>query len=126
MKITILLFALFCVSSSHQLDWQNGQPGIWALNCDFVGNDLAKVLSKGPECSLKCSLNIACSHFTCTFYACSHFTLAHILRFHILHFTTNLNGGTCWLKSGSISKERAGNKQGAICGIISETTGILI
>ena len=104
MKITILLFALFCVSSSHQLDWQNGQPGIWALNCDFVGNDLAKVLSKGPECSLKCSLNIACSHFT----------------------WTNLNDGTCWLKSGSISKERAGNKQGAICGIISETTGILI
>ena len=71
------------------------------MDCDFAGNDIANVLSKGEECSTKCKANLACSHYT----------------------WTNNNGGTCWLKSGSISKDKAVYKQGAVCGIIFETFG---
>jgi hypothetical protein len=96
MIVKFLVLAILCVSLSHQFDWQ---PGNWAMNCDFEGNDIANVLSKGEECSTKCRQNLACSHYV----------------------WTNYQGGTCWLKSGSISKEKAVYKQGAVCGVISET-----
>ncbi len=31
----------------------NGQDGPWAFACDFSGNDLSNVASKGEECSGK-------------------------------------------------------------------------
>jgi beta-glucanase (GH16 family) len=89
----LLMFTIFCVSSSQSINWQ---PGNWAMNCDFEGNDLSNVQTKGELCSSKCQSTFGCTHYSWSDY----------------------NGGTCWLKKGPISKDKAIFKLNTVCGIV--------
>jgi hypothetical protein len=96
-------------STLVDISWNDGPDGTWAMGCDFSGNDLSNVRSKGEECSGKCKSTIGCTHYT----------------------WTNFNGGTCWMKQGSISQSdafKAEDEDNFVCGIISlvsPTSGIL-
>ncbi|CAF1028149.1 unnamed protein product [Rotaria sordida] len=71
----------------------------WAMSCDFRGNDLSNIRTSGELCGEKCAQTQQCTHFTWTQY----------------------NGGTCWMKSGTISKSDAfsTNDQTMVCGVIN-------
>ncbi|CAF3140626.1 unnamed protein product [Rotaria sp. Silwood2] len=79
-------------------------PGIqwngnnWATSCDFRGNDLYSVQISAELCGGKCAKVQGCTHFTWTQY----------------------NGGTCWLKSGAVSKSDAfsTNDSTMVCGVV--------
>ncbi|CAF4268641.1 unnamed protein product [Rotaria sp. Silwood2] len=79
-------------------------PGIqwngnnWAISCDFQGNDLYSVQISAELCGGKCAQVQGCTHFTWTQY----------------------NGGTCWLKSGAVSKSDAfsTNDSTMVCGVV--------
>lgn len=75
------------------------QPDNWAFACDFNGGNLTNVQIRGQDCGGTCASTSGCTHFT----------------------WTNLNGGTCWMKSGSVSKSDAfsTNDFTMVCGIIS-------
>ncbi|CAF2048142.1 unnamed protein product [Rotaria magnacalcarata] len=69
-----------------------------AHGCDFRGNDLSNARVPGHECGGKCAQTNGCTHFT----------------------WTKFNGGTCWMKKGSVSKDNAftiGDKS-AVCGLL--------
>ncbi|CAF4007615.1 unnamed protein product, partial [Rotaria sp. Silwood1] len=55
------------------------------MSCDFRGNDLSNARTSGEVCSKKCSETQGCTHFAWNQY----------------------NGGTCWMKSGAVSKNDA-------------------
>ena len=69
----------------------------WALDCDFIGNDLSNVEVPASKCGPECEDIKECTHFV----------------------WTNENDGTCWLKKGPISKDKAVFKphQGMVCGL---------
>ncbi|CAF2072403.1 unnamed protein product [Rotaria magnacalcarata] len=71
--------------------------GNWAFACDFHGNDMYGVRSSGEHCGGKCANTHGCTHFAWT-----------------LH-----NGGTCWLKSGHVSKSDAFStgRHDMVCGV---------
>jgi len=75
--------------------------GNWALACDFRGNELTNAQIRGEDCGGRCAQTPGCTHFTWTTY----------------------NGGTCWMKEGSISKSNAyfTNDQSMICGVIDDS-----
>ncbi|TPX73999.1 hypothetical protein CcCBS67573_g04745 [Chytriomyces confervae] len=77
--------------------------GAWAMNCDWNGSDLSNVKVSGDQCGSKCSTTGGCTHFT----------------------WTNLNGGTCWMKSGPVTASQAIVKtnDGAVCGYIKSDAG---
>ena len=74
--------------------------GNWAMNCDFNGNELSNVQSPGELCSTKCAETNGCTHYT----------------------WTNWNGGTCWMKSGSVSKSNAfsSSDPSSVCGVLTD------
>jgi len=76
----------------------NWQPGNWAMGCDFPGNDMSNAQIRGEDCSNKCRSTGGCTHYAWTQY----------------------NGGTCWMKSGSVSKSDAvvSSEPGAVCGFL--------
>ncbi len=80
----------------------NWNGNSWALKCDFPGNDLISVQAPGEQCGDICYKNQQCTHY-------SH---------------TNYNGGTCWLKKGSVTKQNAidTNDWSSSCGVIREAT----
>lgn len=95
MNSCFLIFLLSVVHINAQINWQNGD---WAMGCDFKGNDLTKALTKGDMCSTKCRQTAGCTHYT----------------------WTNFEGGTCWMKKGSVTKSNAvytGNSN-MVCGIV--------
>ncbi|CAF3980853.1 unnamed protein product [Rotaria sp. Silwood2] len=69
----------------------------WAMSCDFRGNDLSDVRTSSELCGGKCAQTQGCTHFTWTSY----------------------NGGTCWMKSGTVSKSDAfsTNDPTMVCGV---------
>ena len=73
----------------------------WAFACDFSGNDMGSVQVRDEDCGGRCTQTSGCTHFTWTTY----------------------NGGTCWLKSGSVSKSDATSTNDAsmVCGIIGSS-----
>ena len=99
-KVMYFLYVLTISLINAQIHWQNGQPTgtKWAMACDFKGNDLTNRRIAGANCASTCASTSGCTHFTWTTY----------------------NGGTCWMKSGSVSQSDAfynGNTD-MICGII--------
>lgn len=94
---TLLLTSAF----TPGIDW-NGSNS--AASCAFSGNDLSNSLSKPEECEMLCTATPDCTHYT----------------------WTDFNSGTCWLKTGKVSKSDALIKldQNAMCGIV-EISGIL-
>ncbi len=80
------------------ISWNNGPDGPWAKGCDFRGNDLSNVRSKGEECSGRCKSTNRCTHYT----------------------WNNFKGGTCWMKQGSISQSNAVKATGNfVCGVLN-------
>ncbi|CAF0996079.1 unnamed protein product, partial [Brachionus calyciflorus] len=76
------------------IDWNERN---WANNCDFPGNDLKSIKSPPELCSVMCEETLDCTH-----YAWSDF-----------------EGGTCWLKKGSVSKNDARpSKASKMCGLL--------
>lgn len=70
----------------------------WAYACDFDNNDYRNVESELSECGPLCLSDPTCTHFT----------------------WTNFNGGTCWMKKGTVSKSNAYKTwdYSMICGIL--------
>jgi len=94
--INVLILLASTSEIKSQLSWN----GNWALACDFIGNDLANANVRGEDCSNKCYNTAGCTHFTWTTW----------------------NGGTCWMKKGSVSKNDAvfTNDQTMVCGVIDQ------
>jgi hypothetical protein len=78
------------------IDWQDGD---WAMGCDFPGNDLTSVQIPGERCSAACVGKPGCTHY---------------------HWSSS-NGGTCWMKKGSMDKSKAVKSRdgGSVCGLVS-------
>lgn len=75
--------------------------GNWAFSCDFQDRDLSNARVPGEHCSTKCTQTPGCTHFTWTTY----------------------NGGTCWMKTGSVSKNDAfpTSDRSAVCGLLQDS-----
>ncbi|CAF3173251.1 unnamed protein product [Rotaria sp. Silwood2] len=69
----------------------------WAKSCDFDGNDLSRVETPPELCGPTCLQTKECTHYT----------------------WTTLNGGTCWMKKGNVSKADAfpTNDTTMVCGV---------
>ena len=80
--ITTTLSCLIVAISGQNIQW-NGNN--WAMGCDFYNNDLYGVKAPGSDCSSICSKTASCTHFS----------------------WNSLDGGTCWLKYGSVTKNNA-------------------
>jgi hypothetical protein len=103
---TLILVALLTINSSygqqvessHRLKRGITWNGNWAFACDFRNNDLTNVRIRGEDCGGRCAQTAGCTHFTWTTY----------------------NGGTCWMKKGSVSKSDAffTNDHSMVCGVI--------
>lgn len=59
--------------------------GYWALGCDFKGGDFEQIHAQGPQCGQLCDESPICTHFA----------------------WNDHENGTCWLKTGSVSKKDA-------------------
>ena len=73
------------VSSGGSTPGVNWNGNDWAFACDFPGGDIGNAQIRGEDCGGRCSSTSGCTHFTWTTY----------------------NGGTCWMKGGSVSKTQA-------------------
>jgi hypothetical protein len=71
----------------------------WAMSCDFLGNDLSNILTSPELCGPDCAQTKGCTHFT----------------------WTQFNNGTCWMKSGNVSKSDAfsTNDPTMVCGVVT-------
>ncbi|PXF41168.1 hypothetical protein BWQ96_09110 [Gracilariopsis chorda] len=98
-SILLLLSLAAAVLVADGFNWQTSSDAMWAMNCDFRGNDVGSAQMRGEDCSRACDLKRDCSHFAWTRY----------------------NGGTCWFKNGrSVSQSSAipNPDPGAVCGIL--------
>jgi hypothetical protein len=94
----LILFSMAFYEASAAISWSYGADGPWAMNCDFLNNDLSNVRSSGEECSTKCRTTSGCTHYT----------------------WTNWNGGTCWMKKGQVSQSNAFySTLGFVCGVLN-------
>ncbi|XP_046458705.1 uncharacterized protein LOC124205356 [Daphnia pulex] len=96
------LILILVIGNSAAIVWNgDGTDTRWALQCDFIGRDFKNQISPGDRCGSLCKENSPCSHFT----------------------WTNYNGGTCWMKSGSVSEFDAVSKTNdeAVCGFLQQT-----
>lgn len=102
MKVALLLAVLLCSTAVQSISWN----GNWAFACDFHGNDLSSARVSGEDCGGKCAGTSGCTHFTWTTY----------------------NGGTCWMKSGSVSKNNAFDTgdQSMVCGVLDKTVDVVV
>ena len=75
----------------------------WALGCDFSGNDLKNVQTSSDRCGGTCAQTKGCTHFA----------------------WSNHNGGTCWMKQGSVSRNNAfqTSDQSMVCGVMDNASG---
>jgi len=78
--------------------WHDESNLQWAENCDWTGNDIGNVQGPSDQCGGQCASNSGCTHFT----------------------WTEFNGGTCWLKGGSVTQDQATGFSGgySVCGIM--------
>jgi hypothetical protein len=80
----------------NKINWQTELDNVWAMQCQFKGNDLNSVNALGERCSTLCKEMTQCTHYT-------------------------WKSGMCWLNSGEISKNDASHSTGDICGLITIT-----
>ncbi len=101
-----MLFFLFSILFNaiglHIVAAVNWQVDNWAYACAFKNNDLTSSSSMLPEqCGPTCVQTPDCTHFSWTPW----------------------QGGTCWMKKGSISKSDAYDTfdLNMVCGIVDRT-----
>lgn len=68
------------------------------MSCDFPGHDFAQANTRGEDCGGRCASTPKCTHFT----------------------WGPGNGGTCWMKTGSIFKSDAvvPDEKVLVCGVV--------
>lgn len=95
--LNIFILAILISFVKCEINW-NGNN--WAMQCDFKENDMSNFQIRGEDCGGKCSETPGCTHFT----------------------WTQFNGGTCWLKQGSVTKADAfsTDDKNMVCGVIDE------
>lgn len=95
MLFITLLIVLTSTSTCLGIFWEGEN---WAMACDFRGNKLANIRSSIQDCEGQCASTYGCTHFTWTTY----------------------NGGTCWMKQNTVSKNDAVeiNDLSSLCGIL--------
>lgn len=71
----------------------------WAPSCDFKGRDMGQARVPADQCGPTCARTNGCSHFT----------------------WTTFNGGTCFMKTGAVSKLDAftTSDPAMLCGVVS-------
>ena len=89
------------IFSNSSIQWQ---PGNWAYACDFLEGDIQNIPmpGSGANCGPTCQKKCGCTHITWNTY----------------------NGGTCWMKSGTVSKSDAifTGDYSAVCAIASSSS----
>jgi len=92
------LYVFLSLVVNSTINWQSGD---WALDCDFDNHDFANSEVSSEDCGDKCMNEPGCTHFTWTDY----------------------NGGTCWMKAGSVCKADAieVDNENYVCGIIADS-----
>ena len=98
MYFSVVLLGLLLGSTAEAVEWQKGD---WAFACDFTGGDIGSAQVRGEDCGAECAKKPDCTHFT----------------------WTSFNDGTCWMKSGPISKANAVDTgdQGMVCGVVASS-----
>jgi oxalate decarboxylase/phosphoglucose isomerase-like protein (cupin superfamily) len=82
-------------SNSGGINFQAGLGYMWAVGCDWNNNDMGSAEVRGEDCGGKCLNTNGCTHFT----------------------WTSFNGGTCWMKKGSVQPGSAlKTDQSMVCG----------
>ncbi|CAF3881220.1 unnamed protein product [Rotaria sp. Silwood1] len=91
--IIVNVFILGCIRCD--INWNENNS---ALACDFLGDDLSDVRIESELCRGQCAQTSGCTHYTWTIYS----------------------DGTCWMKSGPVSKSDAiyTNDTSMVCGIM--------
>lgn len=95
----VILLCCICVLMARviagKVEW-HGQN--WARACDFFANDLSNARTLPEHCGPKCEQTPGCTHFA----------------------WNGWNGGTCWMKHGSVSKDNAFSTSdaGMVCGVL--------
>ena len=82
--IIILILNIFLVKSDD-IRWGDNPEGNWAFACDFKNNDLSNVQIRSEDCGAAFWSTEECTHSAWTTY----------------------NGGTCWMKMGTVSRNDA-------------------
>ena len=84
-NFTIILVVLMTLVGAF--DWKEDRStnSMWAMQCDFHGNDFRSVRARGEQCASICARTFPCTHFSWNKY----------------------NGGTCWLKKGYVCRGHA-------------------
>ncbi|KAJ3229872.1 hypothetical protein HDU81_004958 [Chytriomyces hyalinus] len=73
-------------AGTTSIKWKDESSGIyWARKCDWTGAVLSSTKGKGSLCGTTCAKTSGCTHFA----------------------WTESNGGTCWMKTGAVSKSDA-------------------
>ena len=90
----LLLVTSQVILNVQAVNWQNGN---WAFACDFKANDLSNAKVPADQCGPTCARTAGCTHFV----------------------WTSWQGGTCWMKTGSVSKSDAidTGDQSMVCGV---------
>ena len=98
-----LLLTSSCLAASRSRRGINWNGNNWAMSCDFRGNDLGSAQVAAPLCGPTCERTSGCTHFTWTQY----------------------NGGTCWMKRGSVTKNDAFSTGDStmVCGVLNDNGG---
>lgn len=99
----ITFLAISYLSVDFAQGGANWNGNNWAMSCDFYGNDLSNVQIPSERCGGKCAETQGCTHFTWTQH----------------------NGGTCWMKKGSVSKDNAVSTgdPNMVCGVMNGGSG---
>ena len=100
MKSVFLTILISFSIVNAQINWQSGSPTgtKWASACDFTNSDLSNKQVASTNCAQTCVNTQGCTHFS----------------------WTSFNGGTCWMKSGSVSQSDAvyNGNNAIVCGIV--------
>ena len=91
----VVVISLLGVDLSTAYNWASGSNGqvMYALGCDFYGNDISSQPSSGEDCGGICAANNNCDHFTWYNGVC-------YLKRAVNPPTKDLGGGVCgWVTS---------------------------
>ncbi|KAJ3224122.1 hypothetical protein HDU78_011080 [Chytriomyces hyalinus] len=85
--------------AARAVSWNpTGDGAAWAYSCDWKGGDISNAVVPAAQCGPKCEATSGCTHFS----------------------WSNYNGGTCWMKGGSVSPNDAfsNDAKDGVCGYL--------
>ena len=90
------------VNNRSVYKFQSGNNGqvMWALGCDFYGNDIGNQAGPGSDCGGVCLANAQCTHFS-------------------------WSNNVCYLKHATNPSAANSNINGAVCGWVTSRQGII-